>query len=72
MDASSLSGAVAMCAGSDVFPMWSTLPIGAVAGLAFLAAKRLLLRLKIDDPLDAAPVHGVGGVVGLSSVYLFQ
>ena len=61
-----------MCAGSDVFPMWSTLVIGAIAGLAFLAAKRFFVSLKIDDPLDAVPVHGVGGVVGLSSVYLFQ
>ena len=32
----------------------------------------LLRKLKIDDPLDAIPVHGVGGFWGTLAVYIFK
>jgi len=32
---------------------------------------RLLLKLKIDDPLDAFAVHGGGGIWGLISIGFF-
>ena len=35
--------------------------IGLVAGWVYLAASALILRLKIDDAVDAIPVHLFGG-----------
>lgn len=35
------------------------------------AASKLLAKMKIDDPLDAWPVHGVCGAWGLISVGIF-
>ena len=65
-----------MCAGSDCFPLWSAVVVGLACGPAFVLTKRRLIniggRIRIDDPLDAVPVHGVGGVIGLTSVYFFQ
>ncbi len=36
-----------------------------------MAASKLLVRLKIDDPLDASPVHLFGGLWGVFSTSLF-
>ena len=32
----------------------------------------LMLRLQLDDPLDAVAVHGAGGLIGLLSVPWFM
>ena len=32
----------------------------------------ILLKFQIDDPLDAIPVHGGGGIWGTLAVYLFK
>ena len=57
----SLTATVAVCAGCDMFPSWAALLVGLVAGPVFIAADKLLLRLRIDDPVNAIPVNGVGG-----------
>ena len=57
----SLTATVAVCAGCDLFPSWAALLVGLVAGPVFIAADKLLLRLRIDDPVNAIPVNGVGG-----------
>ena len=31
-----------------------------------------MLRLKLDDPLDAVAVHGAGGLIGILSVPVFM
>ena len=59
----SLTATVAVCAGCDMFPSWAALLVGLVAGPVFIAADKLLLRLRIDDPVNAIPVNGVGGRV---------
>lgn len=47
-----------------VGPM-GAIAIGAIAGVAcFCATNWMKRRLKIDDSLDVAPVHGVGGAIG--------
>ena len=37
--------------------------IGLIAGPVFLAADKFLLKLEIDDPVNAIPVNGVGGFI---------
>ncbi|XP_074660189.1 putative ammonium transporter 1 isoform X2 [Tubulanus polymorphus] len=60
-----LTGMVAICAGCNVLYPWGAAVVGAVAGLLYLGASYVVLYLKIDDPLDAVAVHGVGGFWGL-------
>ncbi|CAG0890717.1 unnamed protein product [Darwinula stevensoni] len=67
-----LAGLVGVCAGSDVFPSWAALVVGVGAGFTFLCLHFLLLRLKVDDPLDAFPVHFGGGLFGIVAVAFFM
>ncbi|CAG0890721.1 unnamed protein product [Darwinula stevensoni] len=67
-----LAGLVGVCAGSDVYPTWAALVVGVGAGFTFLCLHFLLLRLKIDDPLDAFPVHFGGGFFGIVVVAIFM
>merc|ERR1719221_1393 len=36
--------------------------------MGFIGMHHLMIKMKLDDPLDAVAVHGAGGVVGLLSV----
>jgi ammonia channel protein AmtB len=42
-----------------------------IAGVLFMASSSALVKLKIDDPLDAFPVHGVCGIWGVIAVGFF-
>jgi len=60
-----LVGLVAVCAGvGDVLP-WGACIIGALGAICHEIASIALVRLKVDDPLDAFAVHGAGGMIGL-------
>ena len=56
---------VSACAGCDAYYPWAAAAVGCIAGVFYLAASMLLVKLKIDDPLDAAPVHFAAGKVTL-------
>lgn len=60
-----LAGLVAITAGCSVVDPWAALPIGLIGGLVFHFASKLLLRLRIDDPLDAFSAHGATGLWGV-------
>ena len=63
-------GMVAACAGCDAFYPWAAAAVGSIAGVLYLAASILLVKLKIDDPLDASPIHFVGGKCCCSSGFV--
>ncbi|CAG0900626.1 unnamed protein product [Darwinula stevensoni] len=65
-----LAGLVGVCGGSDVFYPWAALLTGTISGFIFLCLHDLLLKLRVDDPLDAFPVHFGGGLWGLVAVAL--
>ena len=50
---------------------WSAVVIGFFAGLLFLASSMLLMRLRLDDAVDAIPVHLTGGCWGVIATGLF-
>ena len=52
---------VSVCAGCDAYYPWTALFLGCAAGFLHLLGSLLLVRLKIDDPLDAAPIHFLCG-----------
>lgn len=60
-----LAGMVSVCAAVSELAMWAAVVTGVVGAVVFLALHSLLLRLQVDDPLDAAPVHLGAGLWGL-------
>ncbi|MDR3740699.1 MAG: hypothetical protein P4L40_16925, partial [Terracidiphilus sp.] len=46
--------------------------VPAVAGILYMVSSSLLVHFRIDDALDAFPVHGVGGFWGVVAAGLFS
>ena len=68
----SLTGLVAITASCNVVTPISSLIIGAIAGVIHnLFYVYLSENLKLDDPVGAIAVHGIGGVFGTLAVALF-
>lgn len=66
-----LTGLVAITAGCATVEPWAGVVIGITAGWFYLLASKLLVKLRIDDAVDAIPVHMVGGAWGVIAVGLF-
>lgn len=66
-----LTGAVAVTSSCAVIEPWAAVFIGVGGGFVYYAARELLLCLRIDDPLEAAPVHFFGGMWGLLCIGFF-
>jgi hypothetical protein len=49
---------------------WAAVIIGACAGVLYLNASYLLIKLRLDDAVDAIPVHMANGFWGLLAVGL--
>eukprot|EP00469_Lotharella_globosa_P018371 CAMPEP_0167814364 /NCGR_PEP_ID=MMETSP0112_2-20121227/2384_1 /TAXON_ID=91324 /ORGANISM="Lotharella globosa, Strain CCCM811" /LENGTH=337 /DNA_ID=CAMNT_0007713581 /DNA_START=37 /DNA_END=1046 /DNA_ORIENTATION=- len=64
-----LAGLVSVTAGCAVVEPWGAMMIGIVGSLVYIGASAVWLR--IDDPLDAFPVHGAGGIWGVLAVGIF-
>lgn len=67
----SLSGLVAITASCGLVEPWAAVVIGCVAGWIYICTSSMLVRLKIDDAVDAIPVHMFNGMWGLFAVGLF-
>jgi Amt family ammonium transporter len=67
----SLAGLVAVTANCHVTNETQAVIIGGIGGLVMLAASRLLVKLKIDDAVDAIPVHLAAGIWGTLAVGIF-
>ena len=65
-----LCGFVAVTAGCHVLEPWAAIIDGACASIIFELVCMLFLKLKIDDPLCAAPMHGFAGMWGVFFVGL--
>jgi Amt family ammonium transporter len=63
-----LSGLVAITAGCGVVEPWAAVLIGFVAGLLYIGSSKGILRLRLDDAVDAIPVHLFNGAWGVLSV----
>jgi Amt family ammonium transporter len=66
-----LAGLVSIAGPCAVVDAWASVIIGFVSAFVYFASSRLLLRLKIDDPLDASPVHLFCGIWGVIAAGLF-
>jgi Amt family ammonium transporter len=66
-----LGGLVGITAGCSVVEPWAALLIGAISGIIYVLASKLLVMLKIDDAVDAIPVHFFNGMWGCVATGLF-
>lgn len=66
-----LSGLVSITAGCVSVDPWAAIVIGIVGSFAYLGGCKLEALLKIDDPLDAFPVHSAAGAWGVIAVGIF-
>jgi Amt family ammonium transporter len=66
-----LAGLVGITAGCDVVSTGGAVAIGILSGIAMYVGEAVLIKLKIDDPVSAIPVHGFAGAVGTISLAIF-
>jgi Amt family ammonium transporter len=67
-----LAGLVAITASSAFVPPWAAILIGAVSGVLVIVSCLFWEKTaKIDDPVGAISVHGVGGLWGILALGLF-
>ena len=67
-----LTGLVSITAGCATVETWAAVVIGIFAGLFYVLGSKLLIRLRIDDAVDAIPVHMIGGAWGMISTGLLS
>lgn len=66
-----LGGLVGITANCCVVEPWAAVLIGVVSGWVYVLASKLLVKLKIDDAVDAVPVHGFCGAWACIATGLF-
>jgi len=66
-----LGGLVGITANCSVVAPWAACVIGLVSGWVYLGASNLLVKLKVDDAVDAIPVHFFCGIWGCIATGLF-
>jgi Amt family ammonium transporter len=67
----SLCGLVAVTGACGVVEPWAAIVIGVIAGMLYIAGTNGLIRLRLDDAVDAIPVHMINGIWGVVAVGLF-
>jgi len=66
-----LAGLVAITAGCAAVEPWEAIIIGFIGGLVYQGSSMLLKKLRLDDVVDAVPVHGACGLWGLLALGFF-
>ena len=66
-----LAGLVAITAGCGLVEPWAAVLIGLIGGLVYLGATRVLIWMRVDDAVDAIPVHAANGAWGMIALGLF-
>jgi len=66
-----LTGLVSITGACATVEPWAAVVIGVIGAWVYLAASKLLVKLRIDDAVDAIPVHMCGGAWGLLATGLF-
>merc|ERR1739844_473274 len=66
-----LGGLVGITANCSVVEPWAAVLIGLVSGIVYVFSSKLLVKLKIDDAVDAVPVHGFCGIWGCLATGIF-
>lgn len=60
-----LAGLVSVTGACAVLEPWAAIICGGVGACVFIGSSKLLVKLKIDDPLEACPMHAFCGAWGV-------
>ncbi|KAJ8299375.1 hypothetical protein KUTeg_023435 [Tegillarca granosa] len=63
---------VSVCSGCNQIETYAAFIMGMAGGVAYMITTRAMLKLKVDDPLDATAVHYGGGIWGVIAVAIFS
>ena len=66
-----LAGLVGITAGCAMVEPWASVICGIISGAIYFGGSKLLLKVKIDDPIDAFPVHYLCGIWGVIFIGIF-
>ena len=66
------TGMVSVCAGCDGYLPWAAALVSCLAAILYLILARMLLRLGVDDPVDAVAIHAGGGILGVIAAPIFM
>jgi ammonium transporter, Amt family len=67
-----LAGLVAVTGACNNIECWAAFTIGIIGGFTYLMIARVLYALKVDDPVDAIPIHLGCGILGANVVSWFD
>ena len=67
-----LAGLVAVTGVCDHCEPWSSCVIGLIGGIVYTMACKFMEAIGVDDPIEAAQVHGFTGMWGLIAVGIFD
>ena len=65
-------GMVSVCSGCNVYHPLAAGLMGVLAGGLYLAVSKLMVKLRIDDPVDAVAVHCGSGFLSIMLVPFFR
>merc|ERR1739846_266538 len=66
-----LGGLVGITANCSVVEPWAAVLIGLISGMVYVFSSKLLVKLKVDDAVDAIPVHFFCGIWGCIATGIF-
>jgi ammonium transporter, Amt family len=66
-----IAGLVSITACCGFVDGWAAVVIGCIGAVVYIAGAMLMLALRIDDPLEAFPIHGCVGFWGIMAGTLF-
>ena len=66
-----LAGLVSVTASCSVVTSWAAIIIGFLGGMMYIGVSKLLVKRRIDDAVDAVPVHLASGIWGSIAAGLF-
>lgn len=67
-----LAGLVGITAGAGTLENWAAFVTGVISTFVYVGSSKLLKLCKVDDVIDAFPVHGACGAWGLIATGLFS
>ena len=67
-----LAGLVSITGSCNNVSTYGAIVIGFIGSSVYMISKKVMNRLKIDDPVEASQIHGFTGIWGLLAVGLFD
>lgn len=67
----SLAGLVAVTSGCALMEPWAAIVTGIIGGWLYMFSSHLLIKYRVDDAVDAIPVHMTNGIWGMIATGFF-